>query len=68
MSTELGSASFNLTVKSIWNLEGKEQTVPTQLLVISSGDNIQPLVKSCESEMEMKTFLDSQRQKSTANE
>lgn len=47
MSIEIGSASFNLTVKSIWNVQGKEQSVPTQLLGISSGDNIQPLVISC---------------------
>lgn len=47
MSIEIGSASFNLTMKSIWNLQGKEQAVPAQLLLKSAGDNTQPVVRSC---------------------
>lgn len=44
-------------MKFIWNLEAKEQTVPAQLLMCSSGNDIERLMKLCHSETEMKTNL-----------
>lgn len=53
-----GSASFDLTMKPIWNLLAKEQIVPALLLMISSG-SVQSSMKihSSEADTESNVIL-----------
>lgn len=44
-------------MKFIWNLEAKEQTVPEQLLVCSSGNDVERLVKLCEKKINLFLFI-----------